>query len=184
MSFSVPSSRALLIPALAASLLLTSCAAPAEKPAGANHETTQTATPNESGPLQVHDAWIKAADKGMTSAFANLKNTSSEPITLSGATSELAKTVEIHEMVGAAGGMSMQELEGGLTLEAGESAALEPGGVHLMLMGLHEAVKPGQAPVITLKLADGTTMQVPFEVKSFTGANESYAPDAEHKMDH
>ncbi|GAA4369373.1 copper chaperone PCu(A)C [Paeniglutamicibacter cryotolerans] len=183
MSFVVPSSRAALIPAFALTLMLASCAAPAQPPAE-SHDVAQTATQDEPAPLHVHDAWIKAADGGMTSAFATLHNESAEPLTLSGASSDIADDIELHEMTGGTGATSMKELPGGITVEPGASVELAPGGLHLMLMGVHEAVKPGQSPVIALELADGSTIPVRFEVKSFTGANESYAPESEHGMGH
>lgn len=183
MSFVVPSSRAALIPALALTLMLASCAAPAQPPA-ASHDAAHAASQGESSRLHVQDAWIKAADGGMTSAFATLHNGSTEPLTLTGASSTIAKGIELHEMTGAAGAMSMKELSGGITVEPGASVQLAPGGLHLMLMGVNEAVKPGQAPVITLKFADGSTTPVSFEVKAFSGANESYSPESEHGQDH
>lgn len=179
MSFFVPSSRAVLVPALAATLLLSACAATAQPP------TETPATVQESAPqLQVTDAWIKAADGGMTSAFANLHNVSNERITLSGAASTVAQDIELHEMTGSAGATSMQELTGGIVIEPGAEIKLAPGGLHLMLMGVDEPVKPGQNPIITMKLEGGTELAVPFEVKSFTGANESYEPESEHGQDH
>ena len=93
-------------------------------------------------------AWIKAGDGSMTSAFATLPHDSAGPLAPSGAPSDPA------------GALSMRELPGGITVQPGTSREQASGGLHPMLMGVHEAVKPGQAPVITPYLADGSTIPV------------------------
>ncbi|MFV0524818.1 MAG: copper chaperone PCu(A)C [Acidimicrobiales bacterium] len=52
--------------------------------------------------------------------------------------------------------MTMQELPDGLELPAGEPVVLEPGGYHVMLMGLVEPLQAGSELEITLEFAEAS----------------------------
>ncbi|GAB3141815.1 hypothetical protein GCM10027290_15160 [Micromonospora sonneratiae] len=135
--------------------------------------TPSTTTP--AGGVTVRDAWAKASDTGMTAVFGMLVNGGTSDITITGATSPLSP-VELHEMAMKDGKMVMQQKANGLTIKAGGSHALEPGGDHLMLMKLAKPVKAGDEVSVTLTLADGGTIQFTAVAKPFAGAEESYAP--------
>lgn len=125
--------------------------------------------------LTVNDPWMKAAEKGMTAAFGVLVNGGTEPITITSASSAVASTIELHETVkNDDGTMSMQPKQGGFTLESSETHELAPGGDHIMLMNLARPVMPGQVVTLTLSMSDGSTKDVAFTVKNFTGADEKY----------
>jgi copper(I)-binding protein len=143
-----------------------------------------SATVAAATPLTVQDPWVKAADEGMTAAFATLVNTSGGDITVVGATAEISP-VELHTMIHVDGKMVMTELEGGLLIKAGESHVLEPGGDHLMLMELSRPIRAGEEVTITLNLSDGGRVDFTAVAKPFTGAEESYAPGhGEPEVDH
>ncbi|MGW6006252.1 copper chaperone PCu(A)C [Oerskovia enterophila] len=135
--------------------------------------------------LTATDPWIKAADSGMTAAFAVLHNDGDQDVTVVGATSDLSP-VQIHEMAtDDSGGMVMREKEGGLTIPAGGEHALEPGGDHLMLMELSSPVEPGAEYDVTLELSDGSTLVVTAPARTFAGAKEDYDEGHEgHDMSH
>jgi copper(I)-binding protein len=120
----------------------------------------------------VSEAWVKAGDGSMTGMFAELSNPSSSDIALIGGSSPSAGFVEIHEV---ADGV-MREKEGGVVIPAGGAATLEPGGDHVMLMGLTEPLLAGQTVSITLSFDDGSDVSVEVMVKEFAGANEDYDP--------
>lgn len=125
--------------------------------------------------VTMRDPWVKAADSGMTAAFGTLINGGDTDITIVSVTSPVSP-VEIHEMVMRDGEMVMQAKEGGLTVGAGRTHALEPGGDHLMLMELAEPIRPGDEVTFTLTLSDGRTLEFSAVAKPFAGANESYHP--------
>jgi copper(I)-binding protein len=86
--------------------------------------------------------------------------------------------VEIHEVVmGDGGDMVMQPKASGLVVAAGSSATLEPGGDHIMLMGVHDPLQPGDDVSLTLEFSDGSTLDVTATAKEFSGGNEEYTPD-------
>ncbi len=135
--------------------------------------------------LSLDGAWVKAADDGMTAVFGELKNDTDQDINLVEAKYADAKMVQLHETEGdGSGGMSMQEKKGGFTIPAGESLDLEPGGDHIMIMGLKKAIKPGEQISLDLVTADGETIEVTAVAKEYSGAQEDYAPgEAEGSSD-
>lgn len=137
----------------------------------------QTATAGDCG-LHVSDAWVKAADSGMTAAFGSIANPGKSDITISGAISPGAATVELHEMAMVDGASVMRRIAGGLRVPAGGVVTLAPGGNHIMLMGLTSAIKPGDEVAITLQCETGGIVAITALAKTFTGAAESYAPSA------
>ena len=66
--------------------------------------------------VSVHDAWVKAADQGMTAAFAHLRNDSDQQIRILSATTPVAQRVELHEVVLTARGDEDAAKAGGLRL--------------------------------------------------------------------
>ena len=146
--------------------------------------------------LSLDDAWVKAADDGMTAVFGELKNNSDKDINLVAAKYDDADQVQLHETLeDNSGGMSMQEKKGGFTIPAGKSLSLKPGGDHIMVMGLAKPIKPGEEISLDLVTADKQTIPVTAIAKDYSGAQENYAPgeaddegdgsDSDHKdMDH
>jgi len=115
------------------------------------------------------DAWVRAAHAGqpMSAGYVRLCNGGGEADRLIGATYEGAATTELHaSSTGGDGMASMAPIEGGLDLPAGQAATLQPGGAHLMLIGLnHELMAGGQA-TITLQFENHAPMTLIFEVRS------------------
>ncbi|MEV6601494.1 copper chaperone PCu(A)C [Actinoplanes sp. NPDC051346] len=125
--------------------------------------------------LVIRDPWVKAADKGMTAAFAILVNDSDADITVRGATST-ASPIELHTMAMKDGKMVMQPKQGGFVVKARTTHQLAPGGDHLMLMKPAAAIKPGDEVSFTLELSTGKPVTFTAIAKPFAGAGESYDP--------
>lgn len=158
-----------------ASALLGGCASTSD--AGASQGTE---APSTTASLHVNEAWIKAGTDGMTSGFAELKNTGDKDIALVSVGSDVAADVELHDMIGTGGAMSMEPLDGPLVIPAHSSVNLEPGGKHIMFMKLKDELKAGTTVKVTLNFDDQSTQNIDFEVKDFSGAKESYAPSEDH----
>ncbi|TIC86783.1 copper chaperone PCu(A)C [Nocardioides sp. GY 10113] len=125
--------------------------------------------------LTVADPWVKAVDGGMSGAFGVLTNDSDADITLVSADTDVAGMVELHETVqNDDGSMAMQPKEDGFVVPAGGEHVLQPGGDHIMLMGLSGALEAGTTVTVTLTFDDGSTQEVVATVKPFTGADETY----------
>jgi len=125
--------------------------------------------------VTISDAWAKAADSGMSAAFGELANDSGDDVTVVSATTEASSTVELHETVeDGSGQMTMRKIDGGFVIPAGGSLSLEPGGNHLMLMGLTSPLMAGDDITITLTFSDDSTFAFTAPVKDYSGANENY----------
>lgn len=173
----------------AAALALAGCAQGSNPASSASASATQNAAA-----LTVSDPWVKAADTGMSAAFGTIRNTTDKDVTVVSATTPASRMVELHETVmGANGAMQMQAKQGGFVIPAKGELTLEPGGNHIMLMGLAKPVLAGDEVSFELKTSDGGTVAFTAQGKDFTGANENYKPgesspsgqDASHdSMDH
>lgn len=117
-----------------------------------------SSTSGTSGDVTVQDAWVRELAAGQTTAaaYATVVNGTDHEVTLVGATSPLTDDVTVHETTtGDDGTMSMGEPDGGVTIEAGASFVLEPGGAHVMLDGVDAA--DVVAPVeVTFVFDDGS----------------------------
>ncbi|GAA1611605.1 copper chaperone PCu(A)C [Actinoplanes couchii] len=141
--------------------------------AGSTSTSASSAAP--AAALTVRDPWVKAADSGMTAAFATLVNNTGADVTVEAATSP-ASPMELHTMTMKDGAMVMEPKEGGFVIKAGGSHELSPGGDHLMLMKPSAPIKAGDELSFTLKLTGGGTVDFTAVAKPFAGAQESYAP--------
>lgn len=128
--------------------------------------------------VTITDAWVKAADSGLSAAFGTLNNESDEDITLVSAESPASTMLQLHETVeNDSGEMVMQEKDGGFVIPAGGSFVLEPGGNHIMLMDLTAPLAAGDEATFTLTFSDGSTYEFTAPVKDYSGANENYEGD-------
>jgi periplasmic copper chaperone A len=135
--------------------------------------------------IETADMWVKSSEMsmvgGMTAVFGTITNNSSSDITLTAAQAEVAGLVEIHEMAMVNGEMVMQEIDGGLVIPAGKSVALEPGGNHIMLMELTQAVEAGQEISVTLEFDGGDALTINGIVaKPSEGGDENYHEGEDH----
>lgn len=156
----------------AGALTLTGCTATTTSP---TDTPAATSAASAGAAIAITDAWVKATDSGMTAAFGTLKNTSGHDVTVVSAATPVSSSVQLHETVAdASGTMVMQEKKGGFVIPAGGTLALQPGGNHIMLMGLAAPLKAGDELPFTLTFADGSTDEFRASIKDYSGANENY----------
>jgi copper(I)-binding protein len=103
--------------------------------------------------LIVSAAWARPSVPGQDIAAVYLTIKSAEGATLIGVRSGAAGVVQIHDMTMDGNVMRMRELDR-LPLPAGQAVRLQPGGAHLMMLGLKEALKPGDRVRLSLSLLD------------------------------
>jgi copper(I)-binding protein len=131
-----------------------------------------------SGPdVHASDAWIRWLPANIPSgAYLTLTNSGTAPQTLVGATSPDFAAVSFHQTRTVNGVSEMSALTT-LTLQPQGRLQFAPGGYHLMLMQPRRALHPGDHVPITLRFADGRSLQVSFLVRS-AGAGAASAPAA------
>jgi copper(I)-binding protein len=79
-----------------------------------------------------------------------VKNTGDEPDRLMKIESDIADTIEIHEVEVKDGAMTMQHQHDGVEIAAGKEIVLEPGSDHVMLIGITKSLVDGEEFTATL----------------------------------
>lgn len=120
------------------------------------------------GELTIVAPWIKATPPNarVAGGFAIIHNGGSKPERLVSFDFDLAGRNEIHEMKMDNGVMQMRPLKEGLIVKPGEDLVLKPGGYHLMIMGLKQAMKPGDRHKLSLNFEKSGTVEIDFPVLS------------------
>jgi periplasmic copper chaperone A len=103
----------------------------------------------QTGSVQVTDAWARATPG--KAEIGAVYMTIQSPIAdrLTGLSTPVASVAQVHTMTMEGGIMKMNRLAA-LDLPAGQPVKLEPGGMHVMLIGLTEKLLPGQSFPLTL----------------------------------
>ena len=110
-----------------------------------------------------HDAHA-GHDMGSTGTgvvYMTIENTGDEDDAIVGASTDRAQTVEIHEMRVKDDVGMMVTHEGPLVIPAGESVALEPAGLHIMLIDLNDDIRLGDTFDLTLEFEHAGEVTVP-----------------------
>jgi copper(I)-binding protein len=131
--------------------------------------------------LHFSDGWVRVSEysdhvDGMTGAFATIENHTDHDVTLVGGSAEIASMVEVHEVVMIDKEMKMQAKEGGILIKAGESVTLEPGGLHVMLMGLKKPILEGDEVTLTLDFEGYEDQTFTWPAKASLSGDETYEP--------
>ena len=140
-------------------------------------------------PLTVSEAWaattVGAEDPTETGVYLVIDNPGDDDVTLESASSPAAGHVVLHETTVVGGETSSEEVDG-ITVTAGRGKVLEPGGYHVMLLGLTEPLEVGDRVEVTLAFSDGTDRTLDVPVKEADGHDHVHADDhvQEHADDH
>lgn len=118
--------------------------------------------------VQIKAAWIRWLPGGVPLAgYATLANVSDQPLVLTSATSPAFHDVSLHQTVHVGGMVRMSPLDR-LSIAPHATLDFESRGIHLMLMQPSETLDPESAVPITLHFADGSSLTVPFQIRTAT----------------
>ena len=136
----------------------------------------------KAGDLHIDHPWARATapQQQNGAAYFTVANEGAADRLLE-AQSPVASRVELHTHdVDSAGVMRMRQVEA-IDLPAGETTALRPGGLHVMLIGLEDRLVEGEALPLTLVFEKAGAVEVEVAVEAVTyGVGES----TEHGQDH
>ena len=120
------------------------------------------------GPIEIAHPWSRPTPAGAPAGagYMVLTNDGRADVRLVGGSTSAAAKVEIHEMSMEGGIMRMRPVKGGLVIPAGGSVALEPGGYHIMFIGLRQSFAVGQRIPVTLTFQGAPSVQVEFTVEA------------------
>ena len=109
-----------------------------------------------SAALTVSDLWVRAMppSQTMTAAYATVRNDGDSVITLTGASATFAAKSEIHTTLRDGDSVRMAPM-GPVPLAPGEHLSLEPGGAHIMLMGIADMPAADTTVSVCLTTSDG-----------------------------
>jgi periplasmic copper chaperone A len=118
-----------------------------------------------SADIKIDGAWVRTAVAGQQGTGGFMKITSKQDMKLVGISSAVAGVSEVHEMSMDGDVMKMRALPSGIDLPAGKTVELKPGGLHLMLLDLKQALPKDSTVPVTLMFKDKAGKEVKMELK-------------------
>jgi copper(I)-binding protein len=130
------------------------------------------------GPLKISAAWARATPKGASvgGGYVTIANNGTASDRLIGGTTAVSERFEIHEMKMEDGVMKMRPVARGIEIKPGETVKLEPGGYHVMLVGLKKPLTQGEHFAATLEFEKAGKVDVDFVVEGIGATHGGGAP--------
>lgn len=130
------------------------------------------------GAISIDHPWARAS-MGMAkagAAYMVLTNNGSAPDRLLSASAEVADAVELHTHLMEDGVMRMRQVQA-IEVAPGAPSVLEPGGLHVMLIGLKQPLAAGETfpMTLTFEQAGEVTVEVAVEAMG-SGHGHSHSP--------
>ena len=122
------------------------------------------------GDVQVRLPWARAtAPTAMTGAgYMEVTNHGNVAERLLSAAAEVSEVVELHTHIRDGEMMRMVEVEN-IEIPPGETVSLEPGGLHIMFIGLHAPLVAGTEFPLTLEFEQAGSLEVQVMVRGIDG---------------
>jgi copper(I)-binding protein len=125
--------------------------------------TTAMPPPQAGGMQDVTPGGMAAGDRG--AAYMVIKNTGNVDDALIGVESTIADATEVHESVMSGDNVTMRPVPR-IELKAGDTLELQPGGYHVMFVGLKQPLVAGTTFSLTLKFEQAGSIPVTIEVRA------------------
>lgn len=121
------------------------------------------------GGITLAGAWLRETlpGKNISAGFLTLAN-DGEQDALIGVACDAASTVELHRMVHDNGQMKMEQVKE-IVLPSHGEVKLEPGGLHLMLFGVHEPLLAGKTVKLTFTFRQAKPQTIEVPVRALDG---------------
>jgi len=112
--------------------------------------------------IEITDAWVRApsGQVNVAAGYLTIFNGGDRDDVLLGVETEAAARTEVHTVSEGANGMMRMRPVPAVPLPSGTSVTLAPGGTHLMLTGLDEAVEDGTDLMLRLTFQHAGTIEV------------------------
>jgi len=94
-----------------------------------------------------------------TAAFFTINNHSGKAVKLISASSKIADRVELHTHLKENGLMKMRQVQS-VAIAPHSHVSLQPGGYHVMFLGLKKGLNEGQTVAMTLRFDNGETIRI------------------------
>ncbi|MET1414112.1 copper chaperone PCu(A)C [Roseibium sp. HPY-6] len=139
----------------------------------------------KAGDLTLSKTWTRATPPKAKAGggFVEIMNSGATADRLVAASSDVAAKVEIHEMAVTDGIMKMRELNDGIEIPAGETVTLQPGGLHIMFMGLNQSFEEGTTVPVVLTFEKAGDVAIDLDVAKM-GAKSMDHGHGDHGHNH
>lgn len=133
--------------------------------------TTAFAQEYRAGALRIDRPWARPTVSGQSAGggFVTLDNRNGGADRLVAARSAVAERVELHVMAMDGDVMRMRQVDA-IDLPAGQVVALQPGGLHFMLMGLKKPLALGSRVPLTLRFEKAGEVNVDIAIENAPAA--------------
>ena len=134
------------------------------------------------GQLMISDAWSRVTAPGakVGGGYVTITNGGEQVERLLTVSADHSERAEIHSMSMQDDVMVMRPLDDALTIPAGETVHLEPGGLHLMFLQLNQPHVVNQPFDVTLTFENAGEIVVSFDVLSMRDSMERTAASEGH----
>ena len=131
--------------------------------------TSALAEPS-TGAIEVVDPYVRAVPpvSRNSAMFMQLQNSGDKAIALVSAASPAAQVVELHTHTNDNGVMRMRRVPE-IEIPAGQTTVLQPGGLHVMLIGLQQKLEVGGEVEVRLEFDDGSTRTLVAPIRAVKG---------------
>lgn len=126
------------------------------------------------------NAWARPANEATPNSaiYGQLIHIGDMSDTLISASTNVAKAVELHEMVVGEGDvMQMRPVEGGFMVSLNSFLELAPGGYHIMLIGLNQELIAGEEIELTLNFEQAGEVHLIVPIKDMTAIDKDMDMD-------
>jgi periplasmic copper chaperone A len=118
--------------------------------------------------IRIENAWSRAAMQGGTGVVYLTITDNGAPDRLTSIAAPVATKAELHESFAEQGVAKMREVSA-LPVVPGKPVTLAPGGYHIMLMGLKQALKEGDSFPVTLSFEHSGQLTTTVTVRGMHG---------------
>jgi len=120
------------------------------------------------GPISISDPWSRETPPGVSRAVAymDITNNGKSPVTLTGAATNKARDVSLHQSKTEGDLVTMKLVEGGLSIPAGATVSLQPRGYHFMLEELDRGLVSNESIAMTVFFDGAEAVNIKVRVRS------------------
>lgn len=129
------------------------------------------------GALEIRDAWVRETiGPAKTAAgYLELHNGGQEAVTITGISCESAERAQLHTTVRDGDVIRMRPLES-ISIAPGETVPLQPGGMHIMFMGVDKPLRTGMQVDLILTLSNGRAGHLKVPVRALNANSGQGGP--------
>ncbi len=122
----------------------------------------------DSSAIEVSNARARFTTTDVGAVYFDLRSTGAGD-RLVGASAAIADDTQVHEVVSEGGSSMMQQVEGGIAIDPGGHVSLQPGGYHVMVLGVDDIPEPGTTFELVLEFERAGRMTITVHVQEFGG---------------